>query len=150
VTDTERRFLGMIEVDSGTLLVGDPVYVLPRARDAKPGVDFQEVVDADASVYAPRIGGKPVLLLRRFGGDGPFPVFGKFVEMREPEGVEERLRDRLAEVGRSQRLMSYGELECMLKLDGDDPDDRCRAGEYLAMAFVIAELNRTHEYWAGH
>jgi hypothetical protein len=78
VTDTQRRFLGMVEVDSGTLLLGDPAYVLPRVSLDAPGVDYQEVVVADASQHATGLAGQPVLLLQRFGGDGPFPVYGEF------------------------------------------------------------------------
>lgn len=73
---TERRFLGVVEVDSGTLLIGDPGYVLPRADSGKPGVDYQAVIDARAPVGG--IGGQPVLLLQSFGGDGTFPVFGEY------------------------------------------------------------------------
>ena len=36
-----RRFLGVVEVDSGTLLVGDPIYCLPRAKDGKSGIDYE-------------------------------------------------------------------------------------------------------------
>lgn len=74
----EFRFFGMIEVDSGTLLIGDPGYVLPRAIGGKPGVDYEEVVHADDSEHATCLAGQPVLLLQRFGGDGTFPVFGEF------------------------------------------------------------------------
>jgi hypothetical protein len=74
----ERRFLGIAEVDSGTLLIADPGYVLPRAREGKPGIDYEEVIRADGSVHAQSIGGMPVVLLQNFGGDGPFPVFGDF------------------------------------------------------------------------
>lgn len=74
----ERRFLGIAEVDSGTLLIGDPAYVLPRASDGKPGVDYEEVVRADGSIHAQPLAGRPVVLLQNFGGDGAFPVFGDF------------------------------------------------------------------------
>jgi hypothetical protein len=36
---TERRFLGVVEVDSGTLLLGDPAYLLARADRHVPGLD---------------------------------------------------------------------------------------------------------------
>jgi hypothetical protein len=36
----ERRLLGAVEVDSGTLLVGDPCYVLPRRATGSPSVDY--------------------------------------------------------------------------------------------------------------
>lgn len=75
---TERRLLGWVEVDSGTLLIGDPVYVLLRASDGKPGVDYQAVVDAPVDLHAQTVAGRPVLLLQRFGGDGSFPVWGEF------------------------------------------------------------------------
>jgi hypothetical protein len=72
----ERRFLGMVEVDSGTLLLGDPLYCLPRARDGAPGIDYTTVIEApdEAASY---LGGKPVMLLGQFGGDGTFPVFAE-------------------------------------------------------------------------
>ena len=75
---TERRLLGWVEVDSGTLVIGDPVYFLPRASDGKPGVDYQAVVDASAELHAQPLAERPVLLLQRFGGDGSFPVWGEF------------------------------------------------------------------------
>ena len=31
----ERRVIGIIEVDSGTVVVGDPAYTLPSVADAK-------------------------------------------------------------------------------------------------------------------
>jgi hypothetical protein len=78
VSEPELKFLGMVQVDSGTLLIGDPAYVLPRAKDGKPGVDYEEVVAADDSEHATYLAGTPVLLLQRFGGDGSFPVYGEF------------------------------------------------------------------------
>ena len=73
----ERRFLGIVEVDSGTLLVGDPLYCLPEAARDRPGTDYAAVIDApdEAASYLDK---KPVLLLGQFGGDGTFPVFGEF------------------------------------------------------------------------
>ncbi len=73
----ERRFLGMVEVDSGTLLLGDPLYCLPDQARARPGIDFTAVLAAPDEP-ASYLDGKPVLLLDRFGGDGTFPVFGEF------------------------------------------------------------------------
>lgn len=78
----ERRFLGVVEVDSGTLLVGDPAYCLPYASDGKPGIDYAAVIAAP-NEPAGYLGEKPVLLLGRFGGDGTFPVFGEFDEYGE-------------------------------------------------------------------
>lgn len=80
MSELERRFLGMVEVDSGTLLIGDPTYVLPRAATRRAGVDYQEVIEAVASEVASRLGGQPVLLLQNFGGDGSFPVVGEFLD----------------------------------------------------------------------
>ena len=93
----ERRFIGMVEVDSGTLLLGDPLYCLPRAKDGTPGIDYASVIAApdEAASY---LGGKPVMLLGQFGGDGTFPVFAEVdedgfvvrvtVEFVEPEEDE--------------------------------------------------------------
>lgn len=75
----ERRFLGVVDVDSGTLLLGDPAYCLPQAAAGKPGIDYQAVIDAPL-VLAQRLAKMPVLLLRQFGGDGTFPVFAEFYE----------------------------------------------------------------------
>ncbi len=80
MTELERRYFGNVEVDSGTLLVADPCYVLPRADRAEAGVDYKAVLDADFNEHASRIGSKPVILLSNFGGDGSFPVFGEFDE----------------------------------------------------------------------
>jgi len=77
-----KRFLGLVEVDSGTLLVGDPLYCLASAREARTGIDYDAVVaapDEPASLVA----GHPVLLLARFGGDGTFPVFAELDEHEE-------------------------------------------------------------------
>ena len=73
----ERRFLGLIEVDSGTLLLGDPLYCLPSVEREATGIDYAAVVAAPDVPAAP-LAGMPVLLLGRFGGDGTFPVFGEF------------------------------------------------------------------------
>jgi hypothetical protein len=78
VSEPELRFFGMVEVDSGTLIIGDPCYVLPRMKDGKPGVDYEEVVVADSSQHASYLAGQPLLLLQNFGGDGTFPVYGEF------------------------------------------------------------------------
>jgi hypothetical protein len=79
-TLTERisSFLGVVEVDSGTLLIGDPGYMLPHAASRSPGIDYGEVVSAPDTWPAQHLADKPVLLLQRFGGDGTFPVYGEF------------------------------------------------------------------------
>jgi len=78
----ERRFLGVVEVDSGTLLLGDPAYCLPRAERAEPGIDYETIIGAPDEP-ASYLGGRPVLLLGHFGGDGTFPVYGEIDEYGE-------------------------------------------------------------------
>jgi hypothetical protein len=73
----ERQFLGIVEVDSGTLLVGDPVYCLPSVEHGKAGIDYSAIYGLSATAATP-LAGMPVLLLGQFGGDGTFPVFGEF------------------------------------------------------------------------
>jgi hypothetical protein len=93
---TDRRLLGFVEVDSGTLIIGDPVYVLGHQTASRPGVDYEAVIEVIAAVQGPvaRLAGQPVLLLQEFGGDGSYPVYGEFeddmlvrviVEFVEPE-----------------------------------------------------------------
>lgn len=80
--DFERRFLGWVEVDSGTVLLGDPASCLPHAERGVLGIDYEAVIrapDEPASYLA----GQPVLLLGHFGGDGTFPVFGEIDEHGE-------------------------------------------------------------------
>jgi hypothetical protein len=73
----ERKFIGLVGVDSGTLVVGDPAYILGHKAEAREGIDYQEVIDAPIE-HAQELGGRPVLLIQDFGGDGTFPVFGEF------------------------------------------------------------------------
>jgi hypothetical protein len=72
----EHRFLGTVEVDSGTLLIGDPGYCLPRAEDGTPGIDYAAVIAARPNEVAQYLRGQLVLLISHFGGDGTYPVFG--------------------------------------------------------------------------
>jgi hypothetical protein len=71
-----EKFLGVVEVDSGTLVIGDPAYLLPHAARGKGGVDYEVVIETRDPIT--RLGGQPVLLLQHFGGDGTFPVFGQY------------------------------------------------------------------------
>ena len=71
-----EKFIGVVEVDSGTLVIGDPAYLLPHAARGKGGVDYEAVIEASDPIG--RLGGQPVLLLQHFGGDGTFPVFGQY------------------------------------------------------------------------
>jgi len=91
---TEMRYLGQVEVDSGTLVIGDPCYLLGRAAEGRLGVDYETVLQTDDPVTSP-LDGQPVVLLRQFGGDGSFPVFGQYddgglvrviVDFVEPDG----------------------------------------------------------------
>ena len=68
-------YLGQVEVDSGTLLVADPVYVLPNAEQGRTGIDYT-VLTSMAGAVTPVAGGMG-LLLANFGGDGSFPAFGE-------------------------------------------------------------------------
>lgn len=82
----EPRFLGTVEVDSGTLLLGDPLYCLPHADRGRPGIDYASVIGAPDEP-ASYLGGQPVLLLGRFGGDGTYPVFAELGEDGSVERV---------------------------------------------------------------
>lgn len=75
----ERRFLGEVEVDTGTLLIGDPGYCLPHTMDGTPGIDYETIIAAPDQP-ASYLGGKAVILLGQFGGDGTFPVYGEIDE----------------------------------------------------------------------
>ncbi len=77
-----RRFMGLVEVDSGTLLVGDPLHCLPDRERGRAGIDYAAVIQAP-DVAAGPLEGRPVLLLGRFGGDGTFPVFAEVDENGE-------------------------------------------------------------------
>jgi hypothetical protein len=77
---SERRFLGVVEVDSGTVVIGDPSYLLTRRSSGAEGLDYEEVLRRDLDVLSTTLAGRPVLLISGFGGDGTFPVFGEFDE----------------------------------------------------------------------
>lgn len=74
----ERRVLGIVEVESGTVIVGDPTYSLPAADRGKPGIDFSAVLRDLSDRHGTQLDGQPVVLLANFGGDGAFQVFGEF------------------------------------------------------------------------
>ena len=75
----QPKFLGLIEVDSGGLLLGDPVYCLPRSDPPRPGVPYEAILGLPDAPAQP-LAGQPILLLGHFGGDGTFPVYGEFDE----------------------------------------------------------------------
>jgi hypothetical protein len=79
VSELTRRLLGVIEVDSGTLVVGDPGQILPNSEAGRSGIDFAAVIDAPFAEVATPLAGTSVLLLQDFGGDGSFPVIGEFI-----------------------------------------------------------------------
>jgi hypothetical protein len=74
----ERRLIGIVEVDSGLVMISDPAYVLPRAEEKRPGVDYSVVLRDASNKPAVQLDGQGVVLLANFGGDGPYPVFGEF------------------------------------------------------------------------
>jgi hypothetical protein len=69
--------IGIIEVDSGTVVVGDPLYTLPSQERGKPGIDYSAVL-TDVESHGRQLAGQPVVLLANFGGDGAYPVYGEF------------------------------------------------------------------------
>lgn len=73
-----RRVIGIIEVDSGTVVVGDPAYTLSSVEDGKPGIDYAAVTRDFSEKPAIQLDDKPVVLLANFGGDGPYAVIGEF------------------------------------------------------------------------
>jgi hypothetical protein len=76
---TKREFLGVVEVDSGTLLIGDPAYVLPSLRDGRAGVDYQDVIDAPSTPVGVPIA-KGLALLANVRDDGPYFVYAEYEE----------------------------------------------------------------------
>jgi hypothetical protein len=52
-------------------------HLLGRIADGRAGVDYEAVLQADKPVTSP-LDGQPVVLLRQFGGDGSFSVFGEY------------------------------------------------------------------------
>ncbi len=77
MSEIERRIIGVIEVDSGTVVVGDPAYTLPSVEDGKAGIDYSAVL-ADVESHGRQLAEQPVVLLANFGGDGAYPVIGEF------------------------------------------------------------------------
>lgn len=73
----ERKFVGLVEVDSGTMVVGDPLHLLARPDGTTPGVDFQAVIDAESDEVQPFASGSSLLLSLAMG-DGTYPVFGEW------------------------------------------------------------------------
>ena len=74
------RLLGWVNVDSGTLIVGDPVYILPEKASGTKGIDYARVLEA-TSVNGPSpayLGGRAVVFIVGFGGDGRYPVYGEY------------------------------------------------------------------------
>ena len=73
----ERKFVGLVEVDSGTMVVGDPAYLLGFKAEDRAGVDYQEIIDAPIQPIQ-ELRGRPVLLFHAPEGDGSYPVFAEF------------------------------------------------------------------------
>jgi hypothetical protein len=75
-SDLEERLIGFIEVDTGTIVIGDPVYLLPDAERGRPGLGVSALLaEADQVV---QVSDQRALLVQAFGGDGRFPVFGTY------------------------------------------------------------------------
>lgn len=51
--------------------------MLPSAKDSKPGIDYQAVIDAEKSAYQPFARGLAMLLTTP-EGDGPLACYGEF------------------------------------------------------------------------
>ncbi|GEM_PF-5908680 len=68
-----------MEVDSGTLVLGDPIYLLPHSGSGKAGLDARPLLASPDRDPAVPIAGHLALLLQEFGGDGRFRVRGRFV-----------------------------------------------------------------------
>ena len=73
----QRKFVGLVSVDSGTMVVGDPLHLLARPDGTTPGVDFQAVIDAESDEVQPFASGSSLLLSLAMG-DGTYPVFGEW------------------------------------------------------------------------
>jgi hypothetical protein len=73
----ERKFVGLVGVDSGTMVLGDPTYLLPSRERSKAGIDYQEVIDAGPEEFQPFARGTSLLLSLAMG-DGTYPVFGEW------------------------------------------------------------------------
>ena len=75
---TDRRFLGVVEVDSGRLLLGDPTYV---GRLIHEGLVANAAAFVEGAEGVAKVAPPGVLLVTGFGGDGTYPVFGEFDEV---------------------------------------------------------------------
>lgn len=73
--EPDRRVLGFVEVDSGTLMIGDPTYL---RVDREPTVDTETALAPDA--FAAPVLRDTAVLIGRFGGDGTYPVIGEVDE----------------------------------------------------------------------
>ena len=71
---TGPRFLGVVEPDSGTLLLSNPADCLFATASGRTGTDFSAIVAAPDEPGVCLVG-RPMLLIRCFSGDGAFPVF---------------------------------------------------------------------------
>ena len=72
----DRRLLGIVEVDTGTLVIGDPAYL--TADTETRAIDAGLAVDAAVSQFVVPIGSGLALQIQNFGGDGSFAVYGDF------------------------------------------------------------------------
>lgn len=75
----EERLLGVVEVGTGTLVIGDPDYLVPELH-GRTRLEYREVREADTREYAVPVADGMALLVQRFGGGERFPVYGEFVD----------------------------------------------------------------------
>ena len=74
----ERRVLGVVSVDSGILVIGDPLYLLRGEDEGRRGIAYESVLEGLSDDHGVQLAGKAIVQLQNFGGDGDFEVMGEF------------------------------------------------------------------------
>lgn len=81
--------VGVVDVDSGTIMVGDPCYHLYKeSGDSATKLDFHEIFGKDWDAFCDLVehghqpgvslfGSGTAVTVTNFGGDGTFPVYVK-------------------------------------------------------------------------
>lgn len=76
--------IGIVGVDSGTVLVSDPAYVLPRATDGILGCDYEDILEHntenrvyDLDIQSTEPWGSGCGLVANAGGDGVYRVYAR-------------------------------------------------------------------------
>lgn len=75
-----RVHIGDVAVDSGTLMISDPCYVLRHDIKFDPLAEYQKVIDNVESPCWSMIN-QLALGFGGFGGDGRYPVYGTYDEL---------------------------------------------------------------------